>query len=169
MTWQGGHWWPRLVVLLMLVTLYLGPQWGPHVLAIATSASIPPGLYLRDWSQRPLAVGDMVLLRMPASLAPYAPKDHPADRLLKRIGALPGMAVCWDATQMRVQIGERWAEYDVLPDVVPLRRPNGCQVLGAHEMLIVGSHPRSHDSRYVGPVALSLVLWRAWPVWTWEG
>jgi type IV secretory pathway protease TraF len=161
--------WITPVVLVVLLVLVTGPQWGPHVLAIATSPSIPPGLYLRDWSARPLAVGDMVLLQMPDVLLAFAPKDHPTHRLLKRVAALPGMTVCWEATQMRVQIGTRWAEYDLIPDAFPHRMMHGqCHVLTAEECVLVGTHPRSHDSRYIGPVALGLLLWRAWPVWTWE-
>lgn len=169
MTWTRWHGWHRLVILLVLGTLCTGPQWGPQVFAIATSASIPPGLYLRDWSARPLAVGDMVLLHMPALLAPYVPPDHPARRLLKRVAALPGMTVCWEETQMRVQIGAQWAEYDVMAEVAPLRVMHGCHVLEGGELVVVGTHPRSRDSRYVGPVPLALVRWRAWPVWTQEG
>ena len=44
----------------------------------------------------------------------------------------------------------------------------GCLTLGADDLLLLGTHPDSYDSRYYGPVPRANVAATCTPLWTWE-
>ena len=49
-----------------------------------------------------------------------------------------------------------------------MQQPQGCHTIPAGELLLVGTHPRSFDSRYIGVVDGQLLQFRVHPLWTWE-
>jgi type IV secretory pathway protease TraF len=162
--------WRGLGVLgVGLLLGYTGLQALPSVLVYVPSPSLPKGWYVRAWRQAPLAVGDLVVLTVPASMRPWMPVDLAAPRLLKQIAAVGGMEVCWGPTGMMIPTPSGpWMAYPQHAEGPASRVEEGCRVLGEEELVVIGTHPRSVDSRHIGPVARALVQWQAWPVWTWE-
>ncbi|WP_410968981.1 hypothetical protein [Salmonella sp. SAL4444] len=47
--------------------------------------------------------------------------------------------------------------------------PQGCTTLVPEQVVVVGTHPLSLDSRDVGPVHRARLWARLSPLWTWEG
>lgn len=157
--------WRYGVVGLIVGLVGLGvPQGLPRILAYGVTPSLPKGWYVRQWSQRPLQVGDIVVVRTPAILATRMPPNVPGSRLLKMIAGVPGMYVCWTTEAMTVE-GRVYPRHAAIQDAAARV---GCGIVDDGEVLLVGLHPRSFDSRYFGPVPLHLVQWRAQALWTWE-
>jgi type IV secretory pathway protease TraF len=155
--------------LALLLTLgWSASLWLPAVLVYAPSASLPKGWYVRAFPGRALQVGDLVVLEVPASMAASVPLDVPHRRLLKHVAALGGDTVCWAQDAMVVRTLQGTARYPFHPDGPMGTHPNGCHTLETESVVIIGTHPRSFDSRYVGAVPVSLVRFRVWPLWTWR-
>jgi type IV secretory pathway protease TraF len=51
---------------------------------------------------------------------------------------------------------------------IGMRRPDACLTVPLEHLILVGTHPRSFDSRYIGMVDGHLLQFRVWPLWTWE-
>lgn len=131
---------------------------SPSPLALINeSPSLPKGLYVRSPDQTP-GLDRLVTLTQPNVVRPYlADLGIPADlRLLKRVAAVGGEAVCADDGALRWPRGMT---------AVPARDRRGvtlvawegCRVLAADELLVLGDSPNSFDSRYFGPVRRAAV------------
>ena len=118
---------------------------------------------------RPLSVGSIVLVPLPAEAAAlaaqrsYLPTRIP---LLKRVGAVAPQSVCvFDALV--------WIDGVPVAAVLPtdrLGRPlpswRQCRQLRPGELFLLSvTNPASFDSRYFGPVSASAVIGVAHPVW----
>jgi conjugative transfer signal peptidase TraF len=135
------------------------------------SDSVPPGWY-RIGPPDALHVGSIVLARLPAEAAAlaatrgYLPEHIP---LLKRIGAMAPQSVC---------ISNHIVRIDGVADAIirtvdgrgrPLSAWPHCRRLRNGELfLLSATNPASFDSRYFGPVAVTAVIGRAQPLWTWS-
>lgn len=140
------------------------------------SDSVAVGWYridpLNRWGgspPRPLFVGSIVLVPLPAAAAAlasqrgYLPTRVP---LLKRIGAVAPQEVCITGGIVRI---------DGVPSAAVLRadrmgRPllswPQCRRLEPGELFLLSvTNPASFDSRYFGPVSASTVIGVAHPVW----
>ena len=162
-------WWQSLLRrgLGGLLVVYLLGLGAATVVISSPSPSLPPGYYIRALPLHPLRIGDLVMVEVPAVLKPSVPSWYSGRWLLKQVAGLAGTAVCWEATRMVVQGPGQEVHYLVPPQPPMVPQREGCTVLGDDEMLIVGRHARSIDSRYVGPVSTNLVRFRVWPLWTW--
>ncbi len=136
------------------------------------TASAPLGFY-RIAPARPVRVGDLVLLRPDTAAAAlyakrgYLPRGVP---LLKPVAATAGMHVC--AHDGRVSIAGRMLASARPADGKgrPIAAWSGCRALAAGEVFVLNpAVPTSLDGRYFGPSALSAVIGRALPLWTWSG
>ena len=118
---------------------------------------------------RPLSVGSIVLVPLPAEAAAlaaqrgYLPTRVP---LLKRVGAVAPQHVCIVAGQVRIDGVPAAA---VLPaDRLgrPLPSLQLCRRLEPGELFLLSvTNPASFDSRYFGPVSASAVIGVAHPIW----
>ena len=113
-----------------------------------TTASMPLGLYWRI-PAGPLVAGDLVEFRAPDSwLDPL--KHAPAIQqgvvaVLKTVRGIAGETVCWGDDALHT-----------------------CQSVPPGHIFVMGTHPKSLDSRTLGPIDRRLVRWRLLPLWTWE-
>src|SRR5262249_32323414 len=153
---------------LLLTLGWSASLWLPMVLVYAPSASLPKGWYVRALPGRALQVGDLVVLEVPAAMASALPLHVPHTRLLKQVAALGGDIVCWETQAMAVRTAQGTVRYPFHPEGPAGRPPDGCTVLDAETLVMVGTHPRSFDSRYVGAVPVCLVRFRVVPLWTWR-
>ena len=118
---------------------------------------------------RPLSVGSIVLVPLPAEAAAlaaqrgYLPTRIP---LLKRVGAVAPQEVCIADGSVRidgvpsaaVQSADRWGR--------PLPSWSQCRRLRPGELFLLSvTNPASFDSRYFGPVSAADVIGVARPVW----
>ncbi len=118
---------------------------------------------------RPLSVGSIVLVPLPAEAAAlaaqrgYLPTRIP---LLKRVGAVAPQEVCIIGGSVRIDGVPSAA---VLPaDRLgrPLPSWQQCRRLRPGELFLLSvTNPASFDSRYFGPVSAAAVIGVAHPVW----
>ena len=111
------------------------------------SDSEPPGLYREV--HVPIERGAMVQMR----------------QLMKHVAAVPGDTVC--ATPMGSFVNHRlWPNSDIPTDAKYPHYPYGCYKLAAGQYWILGSHPLSYDSRYLGMIPWDLIDGTVKPFWT---
>ncbi|WP_355603367.1 S26 family signal peptidase [Xanthomonas cannabis] len=118
---------------------------------------------------RPLSVGSIVLVPLPAEAAAlaaqrgYLPTRVP---LLKRVGAMAPQEVCITGGSVRIDgvpsaavlPADRWGR--------PLPSWQQCRRLRPGELFLLSiTNPASFDSRYFGPVSATAVTGVARPVW----
>ena len=138
---------------------------GTHA-TINVTPSLPMGVYWRLACPRALASGLVVELSPPDALLQYLDGTPAGTHIMKQLAGIPGDTVCWDAVSMRVNgtiVAPRLADRPLLPAL------QGCRTLGPEEIAVIGTHPRSLDSRDIGPVDQRRILHRLIPLWTWRG
>lgn len=118
---------------------------------------------------RPLSVGSIVLVPLPAEAAALAAqRGYLPTRisLLKRVGAVAPQEVCIADGSVRINgvpsaavlPADRWGR--------PLPSWQQCRRLRPGELFLLSvTNPASFDSRYFGPVSASAVIGVAHPVW----
>lgn len=131
------------------------------------SASAPVGLY-RVLPGKPVT-GDLTLVRTPDSVRKlatergYLPANVP---LIKRIAAAGGDLVC--ACGNAILINGRTAAKRLTHDRIgrPLPGWSGCRLLDSGEVfLLMQGVTDSFDSRYFGPIPVTLIIGRLAPLW----
>lgn len=135
------------------IALLAAGEWrrGDVVLFNATP-SVPTGFYVR--SDAPMREGAFVTVRAADVARGYASLRHftdDGDRFIKRIAARSGVRVC--AEGERVTVGAN-AYVRQSRDNAGRTLPTweGCHVLHAGEVFLMGETPDSFDSRYFGIV-----------------
>lgn len=140
-----------------------------RVLVWNATASVPTGLYFIRGTAS-LHVGERVAIDPPLHLRRflaargYLPVGMP---LLKEIAALPRDRVC--RTGASITINGKPAGTARARDSRGRTLPvwSGCRIIAGDELFVMNMRaPDSFDGRYFGPVARTLVIGRASPVWT---
>lgn len=127
------------------------------------SSSIPPGFYQRI--EASIARGAIVTVRA-ADIAPdYAQLrgfNDTEDRFIKRVVGVGGDRACAEGDEISLNdaIIARRRTYDNEQRELPSWE--GCRVLGAEEVLLMGDTDDSFDGRYWGVVSTDLIegVWR---------
>jgi conjugative transfer signal peptidase TraF len=141
----------------------------PRLIWNAT-ASVPVGLY-RVMPATDLRRGDFVLAWLPdaarrlAAERDYLPAHVP---LVKRVARLAGDTICSEESHVTINgIAVATAlALDSHGRALPYWR--GCRMLGQNEaFLLMPSVPDSFDGRYFGPIAVSSIIGKLVPLWTW--
>ena len=129
---------------------------------VNTTPSFPRGVYLKNY-RTPVQSGDLVLFCPPATPLFYdAFRYHLVSSglcpsglgyLIKRVAAMEGDMVRIsdsgvEVNGMLLKSSERQSVFRPRP-----LAPDMCRRLGAHEVLLMSSHPLSFDSRYFGPLS----------------
>lgn len=136
------------------------------------SASLPIGLYQLT-SARPIAVGDIVVVRPPEPLASflaergYLPRAVP---LMKRVQAVAGAVVC--RVDLTIIVDGHVVGTALQQDSHerPLPSWQGCKRLVDEDIFVMNSTVAdSFDGRYFGPLPASTITARALPVLTDDG
>lgn len=160
-----------LLGVVLLISAHRGT--GPR-LYIATSFSMPRGLYWRTayTPARPLQWGDIVLFPVPAVMRPVLTQAAPAlvdVPLMKPVAALTGDTVCLQGAQ--VLINGQLVAHRVAGTTQghPLPWPEGCWTLDATQFFPLSlSHPQAIDGRYFSLVPVSSIQGRLTPLLLWK-
>lgn len=127
------------------------------------SDSAPRGWYVVERTER-LRVGDLALVSLrgvaaaDAAQRGYLPRGVP---LIKAVAATARQHVCvrLDGVRIDGQSAGALLHADALGR--PLMPWHGCRHLQHGEVFLLGHHPASFDSRYLGPMAADQVIGRA--------
>lgn len=126
------------------------------------SPSVPTGFYVRI--DAPVREGAFVTVRAADVAGAYAALRHftdDGDRFIKRVAARAGTEVCAHAETVTVgEVSFARAERDSAGRALPTWE--GCHVLQADELFLMGETPDSFDSRYFGIVREDAIegVWR---------
>lgn len=163
-----------MLVFLVLFcgTVVLGPigwhRWGPRI-GFNYTESEPIGFYLLKPFTRPVR-GERVVLPVPARVRDLVYGRRwlqKGDPLIKAIGALPGERYCVTNRALYIDGHRRGPVFTVDDQGLPLPKLRGCFTVPRGQFLPLGTHsPKSFDGRYFGTVPLTLVRYRAVPLWT---
>lgn len=161
--------WPLALTAGGLVALaWMAQGTSSPQLVYNASDSVPTGWY-RITSTSSLAVGDLVLVRLPAYAATlaaqrgYLPTHVP---LLKTVAAVPPQIFCVRGDQVLVDgvVAANRLHRDRQGRALPAWQ--ACRHLVGDELFLLStSNPESFDSRYFGPISASAVIGRAQPLW----
>ena len=155
----------KSIYILLLIFVSLGPILhsfkllpSMHLFCFNFTASAPIGLYLMSWDQT-LRTGDYVILEPPEHARKYLiVQGYDTQLLLKPVAALPGER--YEIRKPWLRIGSRLALIHAEDNngMLLKSQPDGEYTVPDDKVLLVAwDVPRSFDSRYFGPVELSLV------------
>ena len=136
---------------------------------INETISMAKGAYVRTGSVDDLKRGDIIAMPMNASAKAYlgAKLGYPKDTMLiKRVVGLSGDIICRHGTIVTIDGRSIRAS---LTDTSgnKLLTWSGCHTLLLNEVIVLGDHPTSFDSRYFGPVTRQKLSGTYKAVMTW--
>jgi conjugative transfer signal peptidase TraF len=164
---------PRITLLVWAIALLLWSAvriGGGAGLSINVTPSMPIGL----WIVRPLTVEparDMIVAicaegGLPTEELRSCPGDHPP--LLKPVAAIPGDHVSVSEGGISVN-GKSFNNSRALPVAGVPAMPLGHYTVADGEVWVIATgHPRSYDSRYLGPLPISNIRGRASRMLVWR-
>ena len=164
-----NSWWPtryeRTVALVILASCLLG-AWLPGQITVATSASLDHRVFLLRPVPKRIENGDYLVFRHRDLAQVRQGLNANRERMIKRVGCRPGEWLQVDA-EYRFSCDGRPLGQALATDSqgrpLPQFIHNGPVPEG--QLFLVGTHPRSYDSRYFGFVDAHEILHQALPLW----
>ena len=155
----------RVVALIVLASCLLG-SWLPGQITVATSASLDHRVFLLRPVPEQIETGDYLVFRHRDLNQVRQGLGTNRERMIKRVGCRPGEWLRVDA-ELRFScdgspLGQALTN-DSQGRPLPRFTHNGPVPTG--QLFLVGTHPRSYDSRYFGFVDAREILHQALPLW----
>lgn len=135
-----------LFTLLALICLPSLRYFG-KLIFINRTHSMPIGLY-KNLSSKKFEIGDIIV---------FYSTDKKSN-LLKYIAGYDGDEYCFDFEGTIWVNGLPLAQQNNIKYYNKLSDESRCYVLKSNELLVLGEHPDSYDSRYFGPIKTKQVL-----------
>lgn len=151
---------PRTLLLMVLLLALLGLSTA--YVRLNVSPSLPLGLYRLHPVARPLTRGTLVIAQVPGWSARAVP-------FLKPVAAVAGDSVC-HVGQRLVIAGRSYGAVLATWRGAPLPSAiaaDTCATVPPGHVFLATAAPRSLDSRYYGPVAITQITAIATPLLTW--
>ena len=149
------------VVGLTLATLVI-PEGRGRLLIYNGTPSVPLGFYRRALWQA-VEPGVIVALTPPEAARALGWTEHTL--FLKHVVAVAGGRYCITDRETTVE-GVSYAPPQAESDGRPLPHPTGCATVPPGQVFVLNDVPQSFDSRYFGPVPVSLITGVYVPLWT---
>ena len=155
----------RTVALVVLASFLLGACL-PGQLTVATSASLDHRVFLLRPVPAQIETGDYLVFRHRDLNQVRQGLGANRERMIKRVGCRPGEWLRVDA-ELRFTCDGRPLGQAIATDSQgrPLPRFIHNGPVPAGQLFLVGTHPRSYDSRYFGFVDAHEILHQALPLW----
>ena len=153
------------VTLVVLASCLLG-AWLPGRVTVATSASLDHRVFLLRPVPEQIETGDYLVFRHRDLAQVRQGLGANRERMIKRVGCRPGEWLHVDA-EHRFTCDDRSLGQALATDSQgrPLPRFTHNGPVPAGQLFLVGTHPRSYDSRYFGFVHAREILHQALPLW----
>ena len=155
----------QVVALVVLASCLLG-AWLPGQLTVATSGSLDHRVFLLRPMPAQIETNDYMVFRHRDLAQVRQGLGANRERMIKRVGCRPGEWLRVDAEHRFTcdgrPLGQALAT-DSQGRPLPRFIHNGPVPEG--QLFLVGTHPRSYDSRYFGFVHAREILHQALPLW----
>ena len=153
------------VALLVLAPCLLG-AWLPGQITVATSASLDHRVFLLRPVPAQIETNDYLVFRHRDLAQVRQGRGANRERMIKRVGCRPGEWLHVDA-EHRFSCDGRPLGQALATDSQgrPLPRFTHNGPVPEGQLFLVGTHPRSYDSRYFGFVDAREILHQALPLW----
>ena len=155
----------QVVALVVLASCLLG-AWLPGRITVATSRSLDHRVFLLRPVPRRIETNDYLVFRHRDLAQVRQGLGANRERMIKRVGCRPGEWLHVDAEHRFAcdgrPLGQALAT-DSKGRPLPRFTYNGPVPEG--QLFLVGTHPRSYDSRYFGFVHAHAILHQALPLW----
>jgi type IV secretory pathway protease TraF len=157
--------WEQTVVIVFLAFLLVG-SWLPGRITVATSGSLKHRVFFLLPAPTKVDLGNYLVFRHRglSQVQQGFRGDH--DQMIKKVGCLPGDQLTMDAANRFFCNGRllgQALEVDSKGRLLPLFSFNGTVPVG--KLFMVGTHPRSYDSKYYGFIDVHEIRHQALPLW----
>jgi type IV secretory pathway protease TraF len=149
----------------MATSLALGLWLPPHISVTLTPSLGHRVFFLTEAESLDFKEGDYLLFRKQLVYSPMRDNHPRTDQLLKRVGCTAGHRLTVINKEYycdEIYLG-RALDKDSKGKALQRFVFNGPVPTGS--LFMVGSHPRSYDSRYFGFIHAESVLKKAYPIW----
>ena len=155
----------KTLAVVVLAALLAG-SWLPERLIISTSPSLDYRLFFLTRTNDSITTGDYLVFRHNDTRFVQKGLDQENDRLVKKVGCSPGNRLSVDAERIffcgQRELGKA-LETDSKGRSLPVFDFSG--LIPENNYFMVGTNPRSFDSRYFGFIHADEILYKALPIW----
>ncbi len=163
-------WW-RLnrreqTVTIVFLAFILAGAWLPGRIAVAISGSLDHRVFFLLPAPAKVELGDYLVFRHRdlSQVQPGLRADH--DQMIKKVGCLPGDHLVVDETNQFFCNGRLLGQaMEADSKGHPLPRFSFTGPVPADKLFMVGTHPRSYDSKYYGFINVHEISHQALPLW----
>lgn len=129
------------VIVFIMATLSLIVQSVSPMFFINRTLSMPPGIYVKITSKY-CEIGDIIVFNI----------SFAKSSLIKYVVASNGSEYCFDESGSLLIDGFAIAQKNIEKYPQTLIAQSTCHQLSPDELLVIGDHENSYDSRYFGPI-----------------
>ncbi len=164
------HFWrlsrrEKTVALVFLAFGLLG-AWLPERLTVATSGSLEHRLFFLRPYPGSTKVGDYLVFRHRELSQVRQGLRQGGQQMVKKVGCVPGEQLVRDAEGNFTCEGRELGNALAADSTgLPLPQFTFAGEVPPGKLFMIGSHPRSYDSRYFGFIDASEILHQALPLW----
>ena len=155
----------KTLAIVVLAALLTG-AWLPGRLIISTSPSLDHRIFFLTRAKDSITTGDYLVFRYKDTRFVHKGLDQENDRLVKKVGCCPGEMFSVDAERAFIcgqrELGKA-LETDSKGRSLPVFEFTG--LVPDNSYFMMGSNPRSFDSRYFGFIHADEILYKALPIW----
>jgi type IV secretory pathway protease TraF len=155
----------KTLAIVVLAALLAG-AWLPGRLIVSTSPSLEHRIFFLTRAKDSITIGDYLVFRHKDTRFVHKGLDQENDRLVKKVGCCPGDMLSVDSKRT-FYCGERKLgtalETDSKGRSLPVFEFTG--MVPGNSYFMVGTNPRSFDSRYFGFIHADEILYKALPIW----
>ena len=155
----------KTLAIVVLAALLVG-AWLPERIIVSTSPSLNHRVFFLVKARDKFKTGDYLVFQHRDTSFVRKGLDQENDRLIKRVGCGPGENLTSDADKQYFcgqKLLGKALETDSKGRPLPLFQFTG--LVPESSYFVVGTNPRSFDSKYFGFVHADDILYKALPLW----
>lgn len=155
----------KTLAIVILAALLVG-AWLPERIIVSTSPSLHHRVFFLVKTRKKINPGDYLVFRHKDTTFVRKGLDQENDRVIKRVGCGPGEILTSDADKQYFcgqKLLGKALETDSKGRPLPLFQFTG--LVPESSYFVVGTNPRSFDSKYFGFVHADDILYKALPLW----
>ena len=155
----------KTLAIVILAALLVG-AWLPERIIVSTSPSLHHRVFFLVKTRKKINPGDYLVFRHKDTTFVRKGLEQENDRVIKRVGCGPGEILTSDADKQYFcgqKLLGKALETDSKGRSLPLFQFTG--LVPENSYFVVGTNPRSFDSKYFGFVNADDILFKALPLW----